>query len=90
MAEQRQRRRRCTCMTTLDPKTVSAIQTRLRGIREWMVDQAPYVAADQRHLDADTPERAYWHYGYQAALQDVLDLIERCSNPEHRSGDTSS
>lgn len=66
-------------VTKLDPKIASAIQARLNGIREWMAAEAPYVGADQRHLDANTPERAYWHYGYQAALQDVLDLAERYS-----------
>ena len=30
---------------------------------------------DQRHLDVDTPERAYWHHGYQAALTDVLAML---------------
>jgi hypothetical protein len=42
-----------------------------------IADEAPYITADQRHLDANTPERAYWHYGYQAALRDVLALAER-------------
>jgi hypothetical protein len=77
-------------MTTLDPKIASAIQARLQGIREWMAEEAPYSIADQRHLDANTPERAYWHLGYQAALQDVLDWAEGRSNAEHRSGDKSS
>jgi hypothetical protein len=58
----------------------STIRKRMRGLREWIADEAPYVAVDQRHLDENTPERAYWHYGYQAALSDVLRLIER----EHR------
>lgn len=65
----------------------SAIRTRLGGIREWMAEEAPYVAADQRHLDTNTPERAYWHYGYQAALADVLALIEGRSSQDHDSGD---
>lgn len=69
---------------------ISAIGERMQCIRQWMADEAPYVAADQRHLDANSPERAYWHYGYQAALKDVLDLVEGRSNQEHRSGDTSS
>jgi hypothetical protein len=68
-----------------DPEIISAIRTRMQGIREWMADEAPYVTADQRHLDANTPERAYWHYGYQAALSDILALIERRSNQEHRN-----
>jgi hypothetical protein len=77
-------------MTTLDPKIASAIQARLQGIREWMAEEAPYSIVDQRHLDANTPERAYWHLGYQAALQDVLDLADGRSSAEHRSGDKSS
>ncbi len=62
----------------------------MQGIREWMADEAPYVAADQRHLDANTPERAYWHYGYQAALRDVLDLIEGRPSQRRGSADTSN
>lgn len=69
----------------------STIRARMQGIREWMVDEAPYVTVDQRHLDANTPERAYWHYGYQAALGDVLALIEgRSSHQKYRKRDKSS
>lgn len=79
-------------MTTLDPKIATAIRSRMQGIREWMADEAPYVTADQRHLDANTPERAYWHYGYQAALGDVLRLIESHTSEAHHTPrpDTSS
>jgi len=45
------------------------------GIREWLDDVAPYTAHDQKHLDENTPERAYWHYGYQAALADVIEML---------------
>jgi len=69
---------------------VSVVRARMQGIREWMAEEAPYVTADQRHLDANTPERAYWHYGYQTALADVIALIEGRSNQTHDSGDTSS
>ena len=31
------------------------------GIREWLDEVAPYTAHDQKHLDENTPERAYWH-----------------------------
>jgi hypothetical protein len=55
-----------------------------------MDEDAPYATADQRHLDSNTPERAYWHFGYQTALQDILTLAEQCSSPKHRSGDMSS
>jgi hypothetical protein len=51
-----------------------ALQLRHDEISKWLGDNAPYVVADQKHLDENTPERAYWHYGYKAALSDVLAL----------------
>ena len=47
---------------------VSAIRARMQGVREWVAEMAPYVTSDQRHLDADTPEEAYWNYGYQGRI----------------------
>jgi len=72
-------------MTAREPDIASAIRTRLQGIREWMAEEAPYVTADQKHLDANTPERAYWHYGYQVALSDLLALIEGRPSQERHS-----
>lgn len=73
-------------MSAREPKEISsAIRTRMQGIREWMAEEAPYITVDQRHLDANTPERAYWHYGYQAALSDVLAMIEGRSSRERRN-----
>ena len=54
---------------------IALLRQRRDGIRQWLDEQAPYATSDQRHLDASTPERAYWHYGYQAALTDILDLL---------------
>lgn len=45
---------------------------RLAAIESWLADNAPYLMADQKHLDDGSPERAYWHYGYAVALRDVL------------------
>jgi hypothetical protein len=58
-----------------DNKAFSLLLRRRDGIREWLDDEAPYTAHDQRHLEADTAERAYWHHGYQAALTDVLEML---------------
>jgi len=77
-------------MSTIDPRIVSAIQTRLKNIREWTAEAAPYATVDQRHLDSNTPERAYWHFGYETALQDILKLAGQCSSPKHRNGGMSS
>ena len=54
---------------------VAVLRQRRDNIREWLDEEAPYTEVDQRHLDAHTPERAYWHHGYQAALSDILDLL---------------
>ena len=56
---------------------IEDFETRAKGIGEWLADNSPYVFADQKHLDADTPERAYWHYGYRVALLDVLKRLAR-------------
>jgi hypothetical protein len=54
---------------------ISLLRQRRDGIRQWLADEAPYTAGDQRHLDASTPERAYWHHGYQAALTDIIEML---------------
>lgn len=56
-------------------KKITLLQRRRDGIREWLDLEAPFAEVDQRHLDADTPERAYWHHGYQAALADIIALL---------------
>jgi hypothetical protein len=58
-----------------DPSNISLLERRRNILRQWLDDEAPYTAVDQKHLDADTPERAYWHHGYQAALGDIIDLL---------------
>jgi hypothetical protein len=77
-------------MREIDPQIASAIRARIQVIREWMADEAPYAVADQRHLDSNTPERAYWNFGYQAALQDILDYALVCSNPKPDNEDRSN
>ena len=58
-----------------DPEAMALLHQRRELIRAWLDEQAPYAASDQKHLDADTPERAYWHHGYQAALTDILEML---------------
>lgn len=59
----------------LQKDSVSLLRQRRDNIREWLDDEAPYTDVDQRHLDANTPERAYWHHGYQAALNDIMTML---------------
>lgn len=44
--------------------------------QRWLKDNHPAVLEEQKHLDEGTMERAYWHYGYMAALRDILKLME--------------
>jgi hypothetical protein len=55
--------------------SVTMLRQRRDNIREWLEEEAPYTDVDQRHLDAHTPERAYWHHGYQAALTDIMTML---------------
>lgn len=64
---------------------VTMLRQRRDNIREWLEEEAPYTDVDQRHLDAHTPERAYWHHGYQAALTDIMSMLV----PEDERTDTS-
>lgn len=57
------------------------IEQRCTRQREMLKEKHPEVFKDQNHLNTDSMERAYWHYGYSAALFDVLTLIRGASNP---------
>lgn len=59
----------------LQKSKVAMLRQRRDNIREWLDEEAPYTEVDQRHLDAHTPERAYWHHGYQAALTDIMSML---------------
>ena len=68
---------------------ITHLRQRRDGIRKWLDDEAPYTESDQHHLDANTPERAYWHHGYQAALGDVIALLNLVAQ-KSGSGGTST
>jgi len=55
------------------------IERRCAGTLEFLKSDYPWIFQDQRHLDAGSEERGYWHYGYLSALQDTEKLKE--SNP---------
>jgi hypothetical protein len=63
------------------------LETRRAKLKRWLADEAPYTSVDQRHLNASTPEKAYWHLGYYAALGDVLRLLGASQRSD--SGDRS-
>ncbi len=52
------------------------LEKRAYQISKWLRVNHPEIRREQRHLDEGTKERAYWHYGYQAALRDVLTALK--------------
>ncbi|MGE3066981.1 MAG: hypothetical protein AB7K67_15465 [Hyphomicrobiaceae bacterium] len=58
-----------------DTNHIALLEARRDSLRDWLDDEAPFTEVDQKHLDADTPERAYWHHGYQAALADIIEML---------------
>jgi hypothetical protein len=51
------------------------IEDRQKELAGWLAQNAPHCAAEQRHLEEGSQERAYWHYGYLVALRDVMRLM---------------
>lgn len=56
-------------------ESLAILIERRDDIREWLAAAGRVEIKQQRHLDAGTPEQAYWHHGYQAALDDMIELL---------------
>ena len=54
---------------------VEKLQERETTLQAWLSENAPECEHLQTHLDDNTAERAYWHFGYMMALRDVLALL---------------
>lgn len=52
-----------------------ALEKRRDDLADWLEESAPEMVEEQRHLDAGTEARAYWHYGYLLAIKDVLRFM---------------
>lgn len=59
---------------------LEAIDQRIAGLKNWLIENAPYCAADHDHLNENSAERAYWHFGYLTALKDVRRLLSGATN----------
>ena len=44
-------------------------------MEEWMRQYGSCALREQRHLERDSIERAYWNYGYLMALREALALV---------------
>lgn len=59
----------------LDTRRLKLVISQRDAIQDWLEENASFATGEQKQLDAGTPERAYWHYGYQAALDDIINLL---------------
>ncbi len=61
------------------------LERRAKSTSRWLKENAPNCVREQKHLEKGTAERAYWHYGYLVATQDVLKLLSRKGDSEDTS-----
>ena len=66
---------------------LSPIERRAKGISDWLKENGRECFQEQKHLDQDTQERLYWHYGYLVALRDMYRFLtgQRMPTQAHRS-----
>jgi hypothetical protein len=70
-------------------RDISAIDARIKGLTEWLEENAPECFTEQRHIREGTQERVYWHYGYMVALRDMLRFLTESPNRDARTRDRS-
>jgi hypothetical protein len=51
------------------------IVERIATMEQWMRQYGSRALREERHLDRDSIERAYWNYGYLSALREALTLM---------------
>lgn len=64
----------------MDKEIQGKIAKRIKDTEDWLILKHPDIPLGQKHLDEDTDERAYWHYGYLIALKDIQKLIREADN----------
>jgi len=53
------------------------LMARFDAMKDWLKDEYPSIAQEQKHLDKGTVEQGYWHFGYAMALKDVLSRMSK-------------
>lgn len=57
------------------------LDDRIKGLKDWLIEQDPACFKEQKHLDEGSPERIYWHYG---KLMTLIDLRKGLDNPHSK------
>lgn len=61
---------------------IEVLVERRDNVRDWLRLETVDTCSDQLHLVENSSERAYWHHGYQAALDDVVRQLT-ANHPSH-------
>lgn len=56
---------------------VGTLNSKKSNTLEWLNENHPNIFNEQKHLDKDSIEQLYWHYGYYIALKDIIKKIEK-------------
>lgn len=59
----------------VDSHKLKRIISQRNAIQNWLETNGSFTVSEQKQLNAESPERLYWHYGYQAALTDLINLM---------------
>lgn len=53
------------------------VKDEITALSEWLEENGSYCATEQAHMAQGSRERAYWHYGYLAALRHTLAMLSK-------------
>jgi hypothetical protein len=56
---------------------LTLIAKRAEDTREWLKENGRECFTEQKHIRGLNQEKIYWHYGYLAALTDVLRFLSK-------------
>ena len=59
----------------------NAIRRRIAVLEAWLRGQGVNVKQERAHLEQDSRERLYWHYGYLSGLKDAANALVRAETP---------
>jgi hypothetical protein len=56
---------------------LAILAERIAITESWLVDQGVDVPRDHQHMDPNSPQRLYWHYGYLMGMKYALETAKR-------------
>ena len=61
----------------------AAIRERKDALSNWICENGEICFSEQLHLETDSSERLYWHYGYLMALRDLINQLSTDQDKFH-------